>query len=116
MPVTIKDNTAYVILETRKEVEQFIRRKALEIVNEAKRSMVGGGKPHVPSAPGEPPHVDTGRLRSSITFEFESSRSQFEARVGTNVIYGKFLELGTVHIRPRPWLRPAFFKVIGGGV
>jgi len=114
MPVTIKDNTAFVILETRKEVEQFIRRKALEIVNEAKRSMVGGGKPHVPSAPGEPPHVDTGRLRSSISFEFESSTSQFEARVGTNVTYGRDLELGTERIKPRPWLRPAFFKVLGG--
>lgn len=89
---------------------------------------------HWSSFPGRPPAVDTGRLRDSITTNWtQSGRSiaptgpraeltdgvyqppaepqRFTVVVGTNVEYGKFLELGTRHIAPRPWLRPAFEKV-----
>lgn len=45
-----------------------------------------------PSAPGEYPHADTGHLRKSITHEVDDEDRQ-EVRVGTNVIYGKFLEV-----------------------
>lgn len=54
-----------------------------------------------PSKPGEPPHVQTGRLRGSIAYEVEGN----VARIGTNVIYGRHLELGTSKMAPRPWLR-----------
>ncbi len=56
-----------------------------------------------PSAPGDPPHVQTGRLRGSIAHE----RDGLVGRVGTNVIYGRFLELGTGRMAARPWLRRA---------
>ena len=56
-----------------------------------------------PSAPGEPPHKQTGRLQSSIT----SEREDLVARAGTNVTYGRSLELGTSRMAPRPWLRRA---------
>jgi phage gpG-like protein len=59
-----------------------------------------------PSAPGEPPRKQTGRLRASVTYEVEEA--SLTARVGTNVEYGKYLELGTKKgIAPRPWLRRA---------
>lgn len=54
-----------------------------------------------PSRPGEPPHKQTGRLQSSVTREVDDQR----ARVGTNVVYGRYLELGTRKMAPRPWLR-----------
>jgi phage gpG-like protein len=54
-----------------------------------------------PSAPGEPPHKQFGRLRASVTHEVSGST----ARVGTNVVYGRFLELGTTKMAARPWLR-----------
>ena len=57
------------------------------------------------SKPGEPPRVQTGTLRRSITHEVHPVLAI--ARVGTNVIYGKFLELGTGRIAPRPFMRPA---------
>lgn len=54
-----------------------------------------------PSAPGEPPHKQTGRLLGSIAYEV----SGLVARVGTNVKYGRWLELGTRRMAARPWLR-----------
>lgn len=72
-----------------------------------------------PSKPGEPPHVDTGRLRQSIFWNLHADGRG--VRIGTNVKYGKWLEEGTRHMAPRPYLRPslnesrAMIKMILGG-
>jgi len=47
-----------------------------------------------------------GRLRSSITHETEGTAG----RVGTNVTYAKYVELGTEKQSPQPFLRPALHK------
>ena len=47
--------------------------------------------------------VDTGRLRSSITHEVDL----FSGKVGSNVEYAAYVELGTVKMAARPYLRPA---------
>lgn len=47
--------------------------------------------------------VDTGNLRNSIAHEVEKK----EARVGTNVEYAPFVELGTVKMAAQPYLNPA---------
>jgi HK97 gp10 family phage protein len=65
-----------------------------------------GNIKHVASAPNNPPNTDTGRLVQSIGVNFEQSK--MEAIVGTNLKYGRFLEVGTKKISPRPWLFPAF--------
>ena len=49
--------------------------------------------------------VDTGRLRSSITHMTKPSDNA--VYVGTNVEYGPCVELGTVHMAARPFLKPA---------
>lgn len=54
-----------------------------------------------PSRPGEPPHVQTGRLRGSVAFEVDGMTT----RIGTNVVYGRHLETGTSRMAARPWLR-----------
>lgn len=51
--------------------------------------------------------VDTGRLRSSITHETGSDAGGLVARVGTNVAYGVYVELGTHRATAQPFLRPA---------
>lgn len=61
----------------------------------------------VRSQPGEPPRKQQGRLLGSVAFEVDG----LEARVGTNLPYGKWLELGTKHIAPRPWLRRALLEM-----
>ena len=61
-----------------------------------------------PSLPGEPPKKVSGWLRMNIASEMD--RARIEARVGTNVPYGKHLELGTRKMAPRPWIRAALVR------
>lgn len=55
---------------------------------------------HYPSAPGEYPKTDTGRLVSSIEVVFDG----LIAYVGSNLNYATFLENGTKNMDARPWL------------
>lgn len=66
---------------------------------------------HVASAPGQPPAVDTGRLRSSYTWQLGQDRKGPFVEVGTNVKYAPWLEFGTRKMKPRPHLRPAINEV-----
>jgi HK97 gp10 family phage protein len=69
------------------------------------RSRQGGGAyPHVAASEGQAPNTDTGALVASIAVE-KSGDTEYE--IGTNLDYGEFLEMGTVKMRPRPWLIPA---------
>jgi len=54
------------------------------------------------SAPGDYPSMRTGHLRRNV--QQETDRERLIARVGTNVLYGKFLEFGTRKMAARPWL------------
>lgn len=66
---------------------------------------------HHPSIAGNPPAVDTGTLRRSITYNVNENEKY--GRVGStikNPPYGLYLEYGTSRMRPRPWLRPALEK------
>lgn len=56
-----------------------------------------------PSKPGEPPHKQRGRLLASAAFEVVG----LVARVGTNLLYGRILELGGRNVAARPSLRVA---------
>lgn len=97
-------------------VGKDLLKRALRVETEAKRSMSpgGAGKAHVPSQPGRPPAVDTGRLRASITHDMGSDSAGLVARVGTDVTYGRHLELGTSRMAARPFLRPALHAAGGG--
>jgi HK97 gp10 family phage protein len=104
-------------------VAKAITKACLIVERDAKLSMTNtiklspmfvalhGGKAngHLPSQPGSPPAVDTGRLRASITHRIEGGGWEKTTRgyVGTNVIYGRYLEFGTSRMAARPWLIPA---------
>ena len=49
--------------------------------------------------------VDTGRLRNSITHQV--SIGEKAVYVGTNVEYAAYVEMGTQHMKPQPYLKPA---------
>jgi len=103
----------------RRRAVRFLRRAAIVVERQAKvlLSVPGTGRnkgrksgPITRSKPGEPPRKQTGRLRASVTREVDES--SLTARVGTNVDYGKFLELGTSRgLKPRPWLRRALAEM-----
>ena len=74
-----------------------------------------------PSRPGEYPRKLSGHLRRNIVRD--SSAEDKAVRVGTNVVYGKHLELGTRKMKRRPWLSRGLREfagrlksIIGGGV
>ena len=65
---------------------------------------------HYPSLPNNPPAVDSGDLRRSITFTVETEENKVIGRVGSTKLdppYGAYLEFGTSRMIQRPWLRPA---------
>jgi len=78
------------------------------VEREAKQSMrKGGGKARAPSAPGTPPHIQTGALRSSIT---TAPHGLCEVVVGPIEPYGQVHEYGGRHHPQRPFMRPAMLR------
>lgn len=63
----------------------------------------GSAKQHV--------RVDTGNLRRSITHELGERGLVAYVRIGTNVDYAVFQELGTENMEAQPFLRPAMEEV-----
>ncbi len=137
MPKNIKWNGRLVEDKMLDRVEKALNRSGALLERKIKLSMrAGTGKVYIKksvrhraSAPGQPPAVDLGRLRSSITwrssmldgsvvgadakpedavgFPVSTVPGEIIVIVGTNVEYAADLELGTPKIKPRPFLRPA---------
>ena len=94
MSVTIKSYRK----EREKEILDSLQKgleKAGLIVERQAKINTGGTTNH--------PYRQSGRLVGSITHEV----GQGEVSIGTNVEYGKYLEFGTSHHPPYPWLFPA---------
>ena len=118
---------------------QAISKACFMVEGDVKQSMkgVGSGREykrrgiiHIASAPGHPPAVDTGRYWSSISSNWSGSgmargkvgpqaesndgigqpTKKMTGVVGSNVIYGPYLELGTSKMKPRPHLRVALHR------
>lgn len=77
------------------------------------RTYTRGNVTHRASAEGEYPMSDTGRLASNVEFTV-ASKSKPQAEVGTNIIYGRWLEFGTSKMAARPWLERSFIKAAKG--
>ena len=67
---------------------------------------------HVASTGGKPPAIDTGNLVRNVTVESEGARG-YNVGSRKGAFYGFFLEFGTRFIQKRPWLTPAYNKVVG---
>lgn len=83
--------------DNRREVAEAIDKAVASALEEMGLACEGYAKLACP--------VDTGRLRSSITHMTKPSDDA--VYVGTNVEYGPCVELGTVHMEARPFLKPA---------
>ena len=90
-------------------IKSYRKERQAEILNSLQKGLEKAGqiverqaRINVSQSSGHP-QVQTGRLRSSITHETDSN----SVTIGTNVYYGKYLEHGTAHNPPYPWLFPA---------
>lgn len=64
-----------------------------------------------PSSPGQPPGVDTGRLRETYTFKVEEKTDTvIVLKVYSPLDYSVYLEFGTRYMAPRPHLRPCMVR------
>jgi len=112
--MTVKWHPNRYLSQVERASRRGLRNAGLFLVREVKASFPGIGitgatrqqREASRSAPGEIPHVQTGSLKRSIAREQIAG----EERVGTNLKYGRYLELGTRDIEPRPFLRPALMK------
>lgn len=85
------------------DTKKAVNSCALKVERDIKANMTPDG----PSAPGEAPAVDTGRLRASITHRVEKESGEVVGYVGTNVEYAPWLEFGTTRMKARPFMMPA---------
>ena len=85
------------------DIARDLARRAIRVESAAKLNATG--REYGDGSRG--PRVQTGRLRSSITWEIGRDSQGLYADIGTNVPYGKWLEYGTDRMRPYPFLGPA---------
>jgi len=88
--------------------KRAVRVRNAAVLNATGRQVVGATNPE-----GRGPRVDTGRLRSSIAWQIRVDERSVFARVGTNVVYGYYLETGLRNGATYPFLRPALPMALG---
>jgi len=98
--------THRVIADAKRQSDEALVRAGYRLEREAKELLSeGGGSSHQPSAPGDPPHLQSGDLRSSIK---TAQTTDGTVVVGPTVKYGATHEFGLRNYPPRPFMRPAF--------
>lgn len=116
MPARYRLNTAAAIRAIETEMKRRLHVVAILVLNHWREMIntegtaVGKGGRLIyganPSKPGDPPHKQTGRALGSTAYEVVG----MIARVGTNLLYFRWLELGTVKMAARPSLRRALLE------
>ena len=101
-----------VVKQIETEINSRLMQSAVLVKETAKKSMPLNLLPNISpvprSKPGDPPYAQTQKLYKSI--DIEKIPERMAVKIGTNVKYGKYLELGTRKMRWRPWLVPALAR------
>lgn len=84
----------------------IVRKMAMDCQAE----IVNNFSPNKPSAPGDPPGVDTGNLKNSIVAVKGETTFTYLVQVGAE--YGADLEYGTSKMAARPFVLPAVERVL----
>jgi len=120
----LRMNSKEVILSMKAAEKQILRqfdaqlfKAGLVIETTAKDRIQGGGRSgevytrrsvsHQASASGEYPKTDTGALVRNIFTERQSAYNYIVGSKGAGAPHGRYLEFGTLNMRPRPWLSRA---------
>lgn len=99
--------TNVTIKSYRKEREAQIMGKLVHGMERVGLIVENQAKLNVTKSPPSHPQVQTGRLRASINHIVTKEPNDVYVEIGTNVEYSKYLEFGTSHNPPYPWLFPA---------
>lgn len=101
------------VLESQRgPVGRDLAKRAIRVTNEARLNATGRAVEGATNTEGRGPNVDTGRLRSSITFVIGHDNDGLYADIGTNVHYGYNLETGATRNGVKyPFLVPALSAV-----
>lgn len=105
----IKDNSRDWLKQSREDLAKRLEKGAIFLQNQIKTALshkgtagrngkgqfTSGGR----SQPGEYPFIDDGKLRQSITHDLD--RDKLIARVGSPLLYARFLQMGTNKMEPR---------------
>ena len=91
-------------IKAKTKVEKTVLNGALMVERDAKLLFKGRD---AESVPNEPPRVQTGRARASITHRLLKDADGVSAEIGTNVEYAYDLEHGTSKTYPHPFMAPA---------
>jgi len=117
----IKAAKAYAKKQSR-DLNAILGEAAIETQGEAQRSILShqskgaiyekrNGVTHQASLEGYPPNSDTGTLVKNITIETIKGGYEVGSRKGAP--WGAWLEFGTSRVGARPWLQPAYDKIVG---
>jgi phage gpG-like protein len=87
-------------------------RAGQEAAGAAREYFAGNTKGDAPGRWGLRPHTRIGRLKQSIGTTADQMGGDVLVRVGTNVFYAPFVELGTRRSRPHPYLVPPFQEAV----
>lgn len=95
--------------------EEFLRKLAAKIpvaLEECSLAAEGFAKKEITKVvydtPESPSYKRTGNLRNSITHTVVDNA----AYVGTDMEYAPYVELGTIRMRPRPFIKPSLANYI----
>lgn len=109
MPVTHKFNEQqfqFIMKSPSGAVAKDLIKRGKKVESRAKRNLMGVGG-------GKPKRINTGHLRSSISTNLIITPSGLGVRVGTNVLYARYVHDGTGLYGPKHTLiRPKFGKVL----
>lgn len=89
----VTDNTGRFLATLRESFQHGLTAGAAMAADYAVRSF-GSDHGGVPSLPGRPPNTQSGRLRNTVTFTGADLAGPLTSAYGTNMMYGRVLELG----------------------
>lgn len=81
-----------------------------KMAQDTQADIVNSFSPNSPSAPGDPPAVDTGNLKNSVVAVPRDAQT-WAVLIGAE--YGVDLEYGTGKMAARPFVLPAFERTVG---
>lgn len=97
-------------------LERAARKVQAEAISLIKTTSKTGHKwknlPNKSSAPGEPPATQSGKLATDVLYWKTGNQWKVGVKNGAeSSAYASYLEYGTERMKPRPFMRPAFWNV-----